>query len=429
MGKIGVLGGGLSGLSFASLVKSSEVLEKETEFGGLARSIREQGYIFDLGSHIIFSNNQKILDFMLALLGENKIRHRRTTKILYNGKYVKYPFENGLGDLPLVEALGCAYDYILAQSKNKKPKNFKEWMYCRFGKSIADKYLYPYNSKIWDYPPENMGAFWVEGRVPQPPLMDVLKAALRLGSEGYTHQLNFYYPKTGGYEALVKSLLGRIEKSRLINEFNVVSIKKEGDGWLVKNKKGKERIYDKLVSTLHIRDFIKCYEGADSEIRKTADSLRWNSMHLVMFGIKKQKLNDIHWCYIPDSKILPNRISFPSNYSPFVAPAGHSSVLAEVTFAPHGEKAKLTKSEVLERTIDDLHGLGIFDRKDIVFAKVVTSPYAYVVYDADYQENISKIYRFAESEGITLLGRFSEFKYINADKCMESAMEKAKLFL
>lgn len=428
---IGVLGGGISGLSFASIVKNSEVLEKNNKIGGLASSICEGGYIFDLGSHIIFSNNKKILDFMLNALGENKIKHRRNAKILYNGKYVKYPFENGLSNLSKLEALACAYDYILAQTKKEKPKNFKEWMYFRFGASIANKYLYPYNSKIWDYPPEEMDTFWVEGRVPQPPMKDVLKAALGIETEGYTHQLNFFYPSRGGYEALVKSIAERIEKHRLITNFEITKIKKEGEKWYVyaKDKDKEPRAYNKIVSTIHIRDFINSLFDVDKEVKEAVYNLKWNSIHLVMLGVKKPKINDVHWLYIPDPRILPNRLSFPSNYSPNVAPPGHSSILVEITFDPHGKKSKLKHSEILETTIENLESMGIIKKEEVVFSKVITYPYAYVIYDKNYQSNISKVYDFAKREGITLLGRFSEFKYINADKCIESAIEKAQLFL
>ena len=64
-GKVGVLGGGISGLTFANLVKNSEVLEKEQVFGGLMRSVKFGDYTFDQGSHIIFSSNTEVLNFML----------------------------------------------------------------------------------------------------------------------------------------------------------------------------------------------------------------------------------------------------------------------------------------------------------------------------------------------------------------------------
>jgi len=428
--RIGVLGGGISGLTFASLIKDAEVIEKEKTFGGMMRSLSEGGFTFDLGSHILFSKNRQTLDFLLSLLGDNLLTHRRNTKIFYKGQQVKYPFENGLGDLPKEEALECAHDYEETYHKREsgtlpKPQNFKEWMYYHFGKGITEKYLYPYNRKMWDYPPEKMDLFWVEGRVPQPLLEDVNNAAKSIASEGYLHQLNFHYPKKGGIQAVTDSLAGRIGKERLRSDFEVKKIKKEEGKWVVKGSGSEEHTYGHLVSTIHIADFIDAYDGAPKEVRNAAHKLRWNSIYLVMLGIGKPKTTDLHWAYLPDAELLPNRIGFPSNLSPANAPQGRSSVLAEITFDPKGKKAKMKEKEVLGRTIEDLHGLGIFDKKDVVFTKLVKMKYAYVVYDLEYQKNIKIIEDFTKNEGFTLLGRFSEFQYYNSDKCVERAMEKA----
>ncbi len=50
-----------------------------------------------------------------------------------------------------------------------------------------------------------MGTAWVE-RIPKPPAKDIIKSALGIETEGYTHQLHFYYPKTGGFQTLPRTL-------------------------------------------------------------------------------------------------------------------------------------------------------------------------------------------------------------------------------
>lgn len=69
----GIIGGGLTGLSLASLLQEDlEILEKSPEAGGLCRSIQEEGFTFDYGgSHIIFSKDEEVLRFILDLLGDN----------------------------------------------------------------------------------------------------------------------------------------------------------------------------------------------------------------------------------------------------------------------------------------------------------------------------------------------------------------------
>ena len=348
---------------------------------------------------------------------------------------VKYPFENGLGDLPREEAFECLADYTETFFRREKgelpaPADFAAWMEYRFGKAIARKYLYPYNRKIWDYPPEKMDTFWVEGRIPQPPLRDVMRAAMNLSSEGYQHQLNFHYPKRGGIQAVTDSIAARLGK-RLRSGFAVEKVRKEDGRWIVSGQHGgkrTERAYERLVNTLHIQDFIRAYPDTPQEVREAAKKLRWNSVHLVMLGRKSDKPEPLHWAYIPDAGILPNRISFPSNLSETSAPARRSSILAETTFSPDGEKARMPEKEVVSRTIEGLESIGILRSADITFTKLVSCRYAYVVYDLGYRKNMETVRSFASREGISLLGRWGKFSYHNSDKCVENAMALARSF-
>ena len=204
---IGILGGGLAGLTIAAhLDQDCEVLERESRGGGHCQTVQECGFTYDAGGpHIIFSRDQQMVDYMVSLLEGNVHQARRSNKIFYKGRYVKYPFENGLFDLEPQDRFECLYHYI----RNDYPPpqtNFKEWLYHHFGKGLAEKYLIPYNEKIWNVPAEELGLEWVDGRVPKPPLEDVIKAAVGVETEGYTHQLYFHYPAHGGIESLPRAM-------------------------------------------------------------------------------------------------------------------------------------------------------------------------------------------------------------------------------
>ena len=137
--KLGVLGGGISGLSLvANLKADAEILEKADECGGLCSSIVEDGYTFDAaGPHILFSKNKDVLAYMVSVLGENVEKKRRENKIWFKGHLVKYPFENGLSDLPKDDCFECIRDY-LQNPWTKAPTNLAEWSYATFGASISD---------------------------------------------------------------------------------------------------------------------------------------------------------------------------------------------------------------------------------------------------------------------------------------------------
>jgi len=427
---IGILGGGLSGLTLGHLLSKKgvefEILEENEGCGGLLRSLREEGFTFDYGgSHIIFSKNDTTLRFMQRLLGDNIVRGKRRAKILYKGRLVKYPFENGLADLSIDENLECLSGFISNLLYREKgaantPKNLRDWCIYRYGRAIADKYLLPYNRKIWKYPPEKLGVDWVE-RIPYAPLVDVLKSSLGISTEGYVHQLNFTYPKRGGISSLAKALELPI-KERIRTNFRVKRIRKHGTCWRVSDG-DQELEYDKLVSTIPIPELAQIV-NAPKAIVESAKSLKHNSLATVMLGLKKPLCHDLSWLYVPDKSVLPHRISFPSNMSPYAGPRGKSSVLAEITFRKPDAIFSMSDLELSERTIDDLHKLSIVDKGDICFAKVARIPYAYLINDLGYLKNLAKVREYFQKNGIQLIGRFGEFRYLNMDQCVDDVVAR-----
>jgi len=64
--KIGILGGGLSGLAVANLLPGHdvEVLESHSRPGGLCRSFEHNGFVGDYGGHILFGKDAQALAFL-----------------------------------------------------------------------------------------------------------------------------------------------------------------------------------------------------------------------------------------------------------------------------------------------------------------------------------------------------------------------------
>jgi protoporphyrinogen oxidase len=424
---IGIIGGGLTGVTLGYFLKENvQILEKNNELGGLCRSIHDEGFTFDFGgSHIIFSKDKQVLNFMIGCLGENICQRIRNTKILYDNRYVKYPFENGLSDLSVEDNFECLYYYIenLLEKKDMPYQNFKSWIYGTFGKGIAEKYMIPYNEKVWNLSTELMSSDWVANRVPQPPMEDVIKSSLGINTEGYQHQLYFYYPKLGGIQALIKSIEQGV-KGEIRTQFQVKSIKKEDDKWIVSDNK-QELIFDRIISTIHLSELERTLDNVPTEIRKCINDLKYNSLITVMIGVDQSKLNDISWLYIPQKDIKMNRISFPSNYSEFVAPSGKSSILAEITCNEGDSTWNLSDAEMANQVIEDLGKLKIINTDKVCYSKVMRSKYAYVVYDINHSFNNKTISRYFAEAGIELCGRFSEFKYLNMDACIRSAIDRS----
>jgi protoporphyrinogen oxidase len=422
---IGILGGGLTGLTLAANLKhhNFEVLEKENECGGLCRSFQEDGFTFDYGgAHIIFSRNRAPVDYMLGVLGENCIQGRRNNKIYFKGRYVKYPFENGLADLPKEENFECLYHYLM--NNYPPPVNFKEWLYFTFGKGIAEKYLVPYNEKIWNYRTDLMSLHWMVGRVPKPPMEDVIKSAIGIETEGYQHQLYFYYPREGGIQALTKGLERKIPAGLISTDFRVMRLKKEKAGWTVYGAAG-GKFFDLVVSTIPVFSLAEALGELPAEVAGALAGLRYNSLITVMIGLDTDALPDYTALYYPDHDFKPNRVSFPKVFSPHNVPPGKSSLVAEITANRGDATWEMTDEALLNHVASGLARMGVISLKDICFSKVRFSPYAYVVYDLDYLRNVALVRDYFDELGLILCGRFAEFEYFNMDACVERALALA----
>jgi len=430
--KSAILGGGLTGMTLARLLHERGgrviVLEGNDKFGGLCRSRTEAGFTFDIGgSHIIFSRDSEVLSFMLSVLGENADQRNRNTKILYKGRYVKYPFENGLYQLPDEDRFFCINEFIknlIAVEKGEvaPPTNFAEWINFTFGRGIAECYMIPYNEKIWNYPINRMSHHWVEGRIPRPPVEDIIKSAIGIETEGYVHQAVFSYPVRGGIEALIRAIAEPILPA-VRTGFSVASIREEDGGFAVSD--GRETVYaDRLISTIPLQHLLPCLTDVPADVQAACGALRYNSLCSVFIGLAGE-VPDISWLYVPDEKTgLFNRISFPSNYSTAVAPPGHSSILAEITYNEGDAVSRMTDDEVIEHTVESLIAAGFIPSHDtVVYTGIERQKFAYVVYDIDYLKNIAIVRDFCRERRIDLVGRFSQFEYLNMDGCIRSAID------
>jgi protoporphyrinogen oxidase len=356
----------------------------------------------------------------------NEQRNNRNTRIFYKGRLVKYPFENGLYDLPPEDRFFCINGFIqnlIAVEKGlaKRPENFREWILHTFGPGIADCYMVPYNEKIWKYPTEKMSLHWVNGRIPRPPVEDIIKAAIGIETEGYTHQAVFSYPLDGGIEALVKAIAKPVEMA-IRTGFRVTSVKKAKKTWTISN--GNETLEaDRVICTIPVQHLLPCLEGVPPQVTAACKALVYNSLACINIGIKGP-LPPVSWMYIPDKKLgMTNRLSFPSNFSSHAAPEGCSAILAEITHQPGDEVAFLSDAELISEVTRMLEEMAICTRDRIVYTSVERQPFAYVVYDLAYLENIETVKNYCTQAGIPLVGRFAQFEYLNMDGVIRSVFD------
>ncbi|MEX2690841.1 MAG: NAD(P)/FAD-dependent oxidoreductase [Candidatus Njordarchaeum guaymaensis] len=435
--RVGIIGCGLAGLVIANeLLKKGyrvEILEKDSTGGGLLKTEKINGFYFDIGgSHIIFSKKKSILDYMLSLLNGNYVKHYRNTKIFFKGKFIKYPFENGLMDLDPEDKFFALYEYFQAilkreKGESKKPSNFLEWLYYWFGKGLTELYLLPYNRKIWKYPLDKIGLDWISGRVPSPPLEDVVKSALGIPTEGYVHQLNFFYPERGGIFSLIQSLKNKFLRSnnaRIIYDVKIQKITKEDSNWILKTSVD-EKIYDLLISTAPLGEIILLINNVPKEIKDATRDLKWNSLITVGIAINKPRICDFHWVYFPGREPF-HRIGFQGNYSPNMAPEGKTNLLVEIT-VPANQFNKVNLDAIAEDTIETLIEYKFITYDDIIFHRIWKWKYAYVISDRNWLKSTTMLLDYLQTIGLYTTGRWGHWKYLNMDHTIEEALNLSKI--
>ena len=430
--KTAILGAGVSGLALARTMvergfdaSNLHLFEAGPVIGGLCRSKTVDGFTYDVtGGHILFSKDAGVMQWMKDCAGGDGafVRRDRNTKIRFEDRWVHYPFENGIGDLPDQANFDCLKGYVEAwhdrqRNQSGAPEDFKSWIQWRFGDGIARHFMDPYNEKIWKRPLEDITSGWVAGRVPDAPIDDVLRAAIGIRTEGYTHQAIFFYPKQGGFQAITdgigSTLLPRVRLST-----PVTALVRHGEGWRVNGED-----FDRVVNTIPMNELPKLVEGMPEDVAACMEGLAFNNITCLLLALDRPEHPDLSWVYFPHHVQGPaNRITYMSNYSPGNAPEGKTSFLCEVTSAGG---APFPGPEVEEEVIAGMEYAGLVRRDEILFADRTDTRYAYIVYDHHLEERRSRSIAWCEANAIHPLGRFGHYDYFNSDQCVIAARKLA----
>ncbi len=425
--KTAILGGGITGVTVARGLQERGVdwslFEATERLGGLCKSEVIDGFVADrAGGHIIFSKDRQVLDFILNALGEGATHESpRKSAIWYDGRYVQYPFENGLADLPKQDNFECLKGYLEAYMARKEgapqPENFLDWCLWRFGEGICEKFMIPYNEKIWKIDLRELSTQWVAGRVPDAPLEDVLKSSIGIRTEGYKHQARFWYPMEGGFESVVRAVAKPLPQERIRLNAPVKTVRNAGTGFLVNGEE-----FERVVSTVPLKELAKALDDVPEEIARAFDGLDSTSVASILVAIDEPPRDDRSWIYFPHASAGPfNRITHLSNYSPANAPEGKRSILAEVTY--RGAPPDLDALQ--EQVVDCLHADQLLEKDRVLFTRAFTNKYAYILYTHRLEESLGVVRRFLEDRGIDILGRFGNYQYFNSDQCIRSALDFA----
>ena len=144
-----IIGAGISGLSYANFIENDFfIVEKESEPGGYCKTIKRNGFVWDYSGHFFHFQHPELEKYICKNISASSLLSvEKHTQIYYKGKYIDFPFQKNIHQLEKEELIECLYDLFTAGKHSYS--TFKEMVYANLGKSIAEKFLIPYNEKLY----------------------------------------------------------------------------------------------------------------------------------------------------------------------------------------------------------------------------------------------------------------------------------------
>jgi len=414
-----IIGSGLTGLSCAYHLGGDYLLvEKESEPGGIVRTrTRHDGFLCDGTGHWLHLRNGYIKELAQKLLPGLLVEHERKAVIHMCGCFTPYPFQANTHGLPAQVVLDCLLgllkvrhpeDFGLAPPANR-PKNFRQWVERNFGDGIARHFMVPYNEKLLGVNLEELRPEYAERFIPRPSLEDVIKGALGFSRESLGYNARFLYPRQGGISVLPRALAAKLPAAPIYNT-RITNIELRTRTATLSD--GRRVRFEKLLNTAPLPWFLALLADAPPELEAAGRKLRASTVHYFDIGVrgKGAGASHYHWIYFPEPEFIFYRTGSYSAVHADAAPPGCRSYYVEMS---GGAADWLTRPEELKhRVLADLRKAQVLAADDeILFMVLSEIPFAYVIFDQNYESARKEIFESLARHGILTAGRWGGWNY------------------
>lgn len=395
-----IIGAGVTGLSYALFCNRDYlILEGDEKIGGYCKTTKRNGFVWDYSGHFFHFRNKEIEHLVMDGIPENElVRIIKETCIKYKDILVDYPFQKNIHQLSKEELIECLYDLFSIEKKSYE--TFKEMLYVKFGRGIAEKFLIPYNTKLYacdldTLDKDAMGRFF-----PYAEKEDIIKNFRSENNNSYNN--SFVYPKGGAIE-YINAIAGKLDQSKIRKNISVIKIDKEAKQVYCSN--GKIIKYDRLISTM---PFPKLLQISNTNYDKNI--YNWNQVLVFNLGFDiKGKDKKNHWIYFPESEYCFYRIGFYDN----ILSQDRMSMYIELGF---GKDDKIQAEEWLPKVLQDLKATGFLseNQKLIDYENLVMNP-AYVHINQHSVKDVLDKKQFLKQYEIYSIGRYGSWTYCSIE--------------
>jgi protoporphyrinogen oxidase len=437
-----VLGAGPAGLTAAyelcRLGIGATVLEADGVVGGLARTQRYKGYLYDIGGHRFFTKMGEVQRIWDEILGDDLIEVPRLSRILYGGRFFYYPLRplNALFGLGLSTSLRVTASYAYARLfPSLEDSCFEDYVVNRFGRRLYDIFFKTYTEKVWGISCREIRAEWAAQRIKNLSFTSAVSSALFGPRKGIRTLIDrFRYPRLGP-GMMWERMRERVEARgvKVFLDAPVVRIERDHRG--VRNvtvrRNGAEVTLHgtDVISTLPLKPLISLLApAAPADVRRAADSLRYRDFLTVVLILDKAEVFPDNWIYVHTPEVHVGRIQNFKNWSPAMVPNPAHTSLGLEYFVSEGDSIwSRTDAELVALATRELEALGLAKASDVIDGTVKRMRHAYPIYDSQYQESLEVVREYVDTIGnLVTVGRNGLHKYNNQDHSMMTALLAAR---
>lgn len=416
-----IVGAGITGLATAAELSDHDtlILEADAQIGGYCKTIQKAGFTWDYSGHFFHFKHPEIESWLRARMGDQKVRVvEKRSFISYAGALVDFPFQKNIHQLPKQELIDCLHDLYFARAPADltgrppppAPCNFKEMLYARFGRSIAEKFLIPYNEKLYacdlgTLDEDAMGRFF-----PHADLTDVIANMKRPDNSSYNS--TFTYPEGGAFE-YVKAIASAVRLDAIALSEPLLSVDAKAR---VARTPRREIRYRRLVSSAPLPRLL-----ALAGIEHDASVFGWNKVLVFNLGFDRKGSKDAHWIYFPDRSLSFYRVGFYDN----IFDSDRMSLYVELGF---DKDEQLDAEALLPKVLADLERAGVTAGHRLVAHHSVVMDPAYVHVTGRSNALRDGLRDELASMGIYSIGRYGGWTYCSIEDNIVEARALVRSF-
>ncbi len=421
-----ILGAGIAGCAAAQEFQARNegyiLLEKNSDPGGLTRSISLGEALFDYTGHYLSLNTCRTpADLPHAHQRNDDWQSVKRKSVVYvQGRAVPAPLQYNLFALPEKVREQCILDFR-SRSRLDRFDSFQDYLRAGFGEALCRLFLFPYNRKqlaisLLDLAAESANRFFPK---PDDKLIEEGYARREEGlPSGYNS--TFWYPARGGIRLLSEGLAQGLEGLATARPVSAVSLDKRKA-----TTPAGTVAYDSLLVTAPLKQFC---EWTDSpRLKELGRSLSHNRvlcLNLLVQGRLPEMFEGCHWIYFPEAEVPFYRMGIYSNIPGFPVPKSHTSLYIELAFGPGQPPPHL--AFLLDSVWVWLEKKGWILRQD---CKVVAANWidcGYVHFTPLRASRLEEIFTLLASKGVRLAGRYGLWDYLTMEETIFSGVAAAR---